>query len=49
MNYLRTHPAGGPVPTGHAADKVLPLGIITPANVSSPAMAGDEYSATCNS
>jgi hypothetical protein len=49
VNYLRAHPAGGPVPTGTAPTKLLSLGIITPATVNSPAAAGYEYSATCNS
>jgi ribose transport system substrate-binding protein len=49
VKYLRAHPAGGPVPTGIAPNKVLSLGVITPANVNSPAVAGYEYSATCNS
>jgi ribose transport system substrate-binding protein len=49
VKYLRAHPAGGPVPAGHAANKLLSLGVITPANVSSPAMAGYEYATTCSS
>ena len=50
VTYLKAHPSGGPVtPGGQAAIKLLPLGIITPSNVNSPAMAGYEYSATCNS
>jgi ribose transport system substrate-binding protein len=50
VSYLKAHPSGGAVtPGGHAAIKLLPLGIITSANVNSPAMAGYEYSATCSS